>query len=122
MSINKRVWTAASVAIAAAIIYPVTVGFQQRTPAAKAGVTDRVVEAGNAFLITLSADERSKVTFPFNSSQRTGWSNLPSPMFQRNGLRLGDLTTARRDAAMRLVAAALSSEGYRKVNEIMNGD
>jgi len=60
--------------------------------------------------------------FAFNSPQRTGWSNLPGPMFQRKGLRLGDLTPPQRDAAMALVSAMLSREGYKKVLDIMNGD
>jgi hypothetical protein len=91
-------------------------GAQQRT------VTAKVVEAANAFLATLSPEERAKCTFGFASSQRTGWSNLPSGIFQRNGLRFGDMTQPQRDAALALVAAALSREGYQKVTDIMNGD
>ena len=89
---------------------------------AGAAVTARVVGAANAFLATLGDAERSQVTFAFTSSQRTGWSNLPSGIFQRNGVRLGDLTAAQRQAALALVAAALSRDGYRKVTDIMNGD
>jgi hypothetical protein len=81
-----------------------------------------VVEAANAFLGTLSAAERTKGTFGFNSTQRTGWSNLPTGIFQRNGLRFGDMTPRQRQAALALVAAALSREGYQKVTDIMNGD
>jgi hypothetical protein len=100
------------------LLFPVAVVSPQRTGA----VTAKVVEAGNAFLGTLSADERNKCTFGFTSSQRTGWSNLPSGIFPRNGLRLGDLTARQREAALALVAAALSREGYQKVTDIMNGD
>jgi hypothetical protein len=81
-----------------------------------------VVAAANAFLATLSDAERAKGTFGFTSSQRTGWSNLPSGIFHRNGLRLGDMTPVQRSAALALVAAALSREGYEKVTNIMNGD
>jgi hypothetical protein len=106
---------------------PVALGFMQRAaqqPANPSGaaVTAKVVVAANAFLDTLSSAEKAKATFPFNSSQRTGWSNLPSGIFQRNGLRLGDLTPNKRSAAMALVAAALSRDGYKKVTDIMNGD
>src|SRR5262245_21477795 len=77
----------------------------QSTPAN----TDRVVAAANAFLATLNSAERAKVSFDFNSSQKTsGWSNLPSGVFQRNGLRLGDLSSQQKDAALALVASALS--------------
>ena len=43
-------------------------------------------------------------------------------MFQRNGLRLGDLTPPQRAAVMSLLTVALSRDGYRKVTEIMRGD
>src|SRR6185436_19814209 len=59
---------------------------------------------------------------PFDSPQKTNWSNLPTGAYQRNSLRLGDLTTAKRDAALALVASVLSTDGYRKVTDIMNGD
>jgi hypothetical protein len=100
-----------------ALVFPIAVGSPQRAGAppaafaAKGSVTARVVEAANGFLATLTADERAQCTFGFTSSQRTGWSNLPSGIFQRNGLRLGDLTSRQREAALILVAAALSREG-----------
>jgi hypothetical protein len=43
-------------------------------------------------------------------------------MFQRRGLRLGDLTETQRAAVMSLLRTALSVDGYRKVTEIMRGD
>jgi hypothetical protein len=43
-------------------------------------------------------------------------------MFQRTGLRLGDLTSTQRAAVMTLLSAALGRDGYRKVNDIMRGD
>jgi hypothetical protein len=111
-----------------ALLFPVAVGSQQRLappPAAQSTdrtVTAKVIETANAFLATLTVSERAKCTFGFESTQRTGWSNLPTGIFQRNGLRLGDLTPQQREAALRLVAAALSREGYKKVLDIMNGD
>jgi Protein of unknown function (DUF3500) len=103
-------------------------GFAQRAaaptakPAAQSGATSKVVAAANAFLATLSDAERTKVTFEFTSSQGTNWSNLPSGIFQRNSMRLGDLTSTQRQAALAVVAAALSRPGYQKVTDIMNGD
>jgi hypothetical protein len=110
-------------------MFPMTLGFLQPAsapgPAASAvqgAVTAKVVAAANAFLATLSDAERAKCTFAFTSSQRTGWSNLPTGIFQRNGLRLGDMTTRQREAALALIASALSREGYQKITNIMNGD
>ncbi|PYR40244.1 MAG: hypothetical protein DMF95_34030, partial [Acidobacteria bacterium] len=100
------------------IVLPVAVGSTQRAVApkpaafaAQGAVTARVVAAANRFLATLGDAERARCTFGFTSSQRTGWSNLPTGIFQRNGLRLGDMTSRQRDAALALVAAALSREG-----------
>lgn len=103
------------------LLAPVARGFQL-PPNPSSNVTARVVDAANAFLGTLSDAERNKGTFGFDSPQRTGWSNLPSGIFERHGLRFGDLTPRQRDAALKLVAAALSREGYQKVTDIMNGD
>ena len=47
---------------------------------------------------------------------------LSAAMFQREGLRLGDLTPAQRAAVMTLLSTALSRDGYRKVTDIMRGD
>jgi uncharacterized protein DUF3500 len=117
MAIDKRVLRPGIILLA--LMVPAAVGFQKQ---AGRTVTARVVESANAFLATLSAAERSKCTFGFASSQRTGWSNLPSGIFQRNGLRFGDLTSQQREAALALVAAALSREGYQKITDIINGD
>jgi hypothetical protein len=47
---------------------------------------------------------------------------LPVDFVPRNGVRLGDLTKAQRDAALAVVAAVLSKDGYQKVIDIMDGD
>jgi hypothetical protein len=93
------------------------------TPAnAQADATARIVASAQAVLKTLDDAGRAKVQFPFASPQTTHWSNLPGPMFQRNGLRLGDLTPPQRAAVMSLLSVALSRDGYRKVVDIMRGD
>src|SRR6188508_3138703 len=73
-----------------------------------AQVTARIVASAQAVLASLDEAGRAKVQFPFEGPQKTRWSNLPSPMFHREGLRLGDLTAAQKAAVMNLLAAALS--------------
>lgn len=86
-------------------------------------VTARIVAAAKAFLATLNDTERARAVFAFdNSSQKARWSNLPTGIYERAGLRLGDLTPAQHDGALALVAATLSREGYQKITDIMNGD
>ena len=72
----------------------------------QAEATARIVAAAQAVLATLDEAGKAEVLFAFDSPQRTNWSNLPSPMFQRNGLRLADLSAAQRDAVMSLLSAA----------------
>jgi hypothetical protein len=89
------------------------------TPAA---ATARIVTAAQALLATLDDAGRARVQFPFEGPQKTRWSNLPGPIFQREGVRLGDLTPTQRTAVTSLLSTALSPNGYRKVMEIMGGD
>ena len=84
--------------------------------------TARIVAAAQAVLTALDDAGRAKVQFPFEGPQKTRWSNLPSPMFQREGLRLADLTPAQRASVDTLLSTALSRDGYRKVTDIMHGD
>src|SRR5262245_25360579 len=115
------------VAITLVIVMPLAATPLQRAAApapqvSAGGTTAKAVAAANAFLATLGDAERAKALFPFTSPQKTNWSNLPSGIYERHSLRLGDVTPAQRDAAMALVAVVLSREGYQKVTDIMNGD
>ena len=87
-----------------------------------AEATASIVAAAQAVLKTLDDAGRAKVQFPFEGPQKTKWSNLPSGIFKREGVRLADLTPAQRTAVDRLLSTAFSKDGYRKVTEIMRGD
>lgn len=91
-------------------------------PAKETDTTGKTVTAAKAFLATLNDAERAKVAFAFNSDQKTKWSNFPSGIFQRNGVRMGDLSATQREAVMNLLTCALSKRGLQKVKEIMEGD
>ena len=97
-----------------------------RTSAATSGAqseqTAHIVAAAQGVLATLDDAGRATVQFAFEGPQKTRWSNLPSGIFQREGLRMGDVTPAQRTAVNTLLSAALSRDGYRKVTEIMRGD
>jgi hypothetical protein len=84
---------------------------------------EEVAGAARKFLATLDEGQRGKVVFDFkDEAQRKRWSNFPSPMFRRSGLRMGDLSAPQREAAMTVLAAALSREGYEKVRQIVESD
>jgi hypothetical protein len=108
------------VAVAASLAAPPSAAPPAQTAAANA--TARIVASAQGFLATLDEAGRTKVQFPFDSPQKTRWSNLPTGIFKREGLRLGDLSPAQRTAAMALLSTAFSQEGDRKVVEIMGGD
>ena len=95
-----------------------------KTPAATApaAATERIVTAARGVLSALDESGRAKIEFPFESPQKAKWSNLPTGIYKREGVRLGDLTPAQRAAVTSLLQAALSAEGYRKVTEIIRGD
>lgn len=110
--------------------------------------THAIVTATEAFLDTLSADQRKKVEFPFTpqktatlasfasdtpgkgpvggfTGERYGqavWSNFPVTDVPRPGLRLGSMSAAQHDAVMHLLQVALSPKGYQKVLETMGSD
>ena len=90
--------------------------------ATPAETTARIVASAQAVLASLDMSGRARVQFPFDGPQKTRWSNLPTGIFERQGLRLGDVTAAQRTAVMNLLATALSRDGYQKVIEIMRGD
>jgi hypothetical protein len=82
-----------------------------------------VVAATKRFLATLDETQRGRVVFDFkDEAQRKRWSNLPTAIFKRQGLRMGDLTEPQRDAALAVLAAALSQPGYEKILQIVAAD
>jgi len=95
----------------------------QRAGGSPADATSRIVSAAQAVLKTLDDAQRGRVQFRWDdNAQRKRWSNLPSPMFERQGLRIGDVNATQRAAVMALLQAALSADGYQKMNAIMRGD
>ncbi len=117
--INKKIRALALVLLAA--WYSVS-SFAQRSPAAGEW-TDKVAAAAQEFLATLDESQRGKVVFNFkDEEQRKRWSNLPAGIFRRAGLPMGDLTQLQRDAAMAVLAAALSPQGYEKTLQIVEAD
>src|SRR2546430_7935887 len=85
------IWFGLFVAVAAT-------GFAQRggtspttSPGTPPDETARIVAAAQALLTTLDEAGRARVQFPFEGPQKARWANPPSPMVQREGLRLGGL-------------------------------
>ena len=97
-----------------------------QTPAPDATV--RAVKAAEAFLSTLDEPQRAKANIDLNEQTRIVWSNLPTGSkmqvgaTERNGLKLGDLTPPQEKAALALLSATLSAEGYDKALAVVGAD
>ena len=97
-----------------------------QTPAPDA--TGRAVKAADAFLSTLDERQRAKANLGLNEQTRIVWSNLPTGAkmqvgaTERNGLKLGDMTPPQEKAALALLAATLSAEGYDKALAVVGAD
>ena len=85
--------------------------------------TGRIVRAANAFLVTLSDDQRKKVVYAYDDDrERARWSNFPTGVVSRGGINLRQMSPPQREAAMTLLRAALSKRGYEKCLQIMDAD
>lgn len=113
----------------AAILSLVTSGASPRQPStASPDVTARAIAAADAFLATLDPVQRQKANVDLTEQTRIIWSNLPTGSkmqvgaTERNGLKLADLTPAQERAALALVAATLSPDGFQKAMAIVDAD
>ena len=83
----------------------------------------RIVSAANDFLATLTDQQRKSVLFAFDDAeQRVRWSNLPTAMAPRAGISLKDMNASQRSAALAVLSSVLSSHGFEKIQQIMEGD
>ena len=101
-------------------------GSQEETTVSAQGggdATSRTVAATEAFLATLDDTQREQVSFDFDDElKESNWSNLPVPLFERSGVPFGEMTEEQQQAALGVLEAALSEEGYRKTVGIMVSD
>src|ERR1700761_8920800 len=87
------------------------------------GRTRSIVAAADAFLASLSPAQRKEAMFAFNDAQqRARWSNFPNGIFQRAGLRYGELSASQRRLLMDLLGQVLSPYGVQMVRDQMGAD
>jgi Protein of unknown function (DUF3500) len=79
-----------------------------------------MASAANAFVNSLSPEQRPKATFPFESNERLHWNFIPSEAFPRNGLLLKDMNENQRKLVHDLLKSALSQRGYLTATAIMD--
>lgn len=71
-----------------------------------------------AFLATLSAEQRATASISYDDPARLDWHNIPKPT--RKGVQLRDLSPEQRSAALALMHTGLSDVGYEKSLRIMS--
>jgi hypothetical protein len=77
----------------------------------------------SAFVATLTPAQATSIIYPANdATQRARWSNLPTGIFQRNGLKIGLMSQSQKDALWAMLATILSPEGFQKISRIVSGD
>ena len=81
-------------------------------------VVTRMVDAADAFLQALSADQRSKAQLDFfDEAERKNWHYVPR---DRHGLSIRDMDERQRLLAHKLVASGVSGHGYDKIQTIIS--
>jgi hypothetical protein len=78
-----------------------------------------MANAANAFLASLTPEQRQQATFPFESDERQRWHFIPTEGFPRKGLTAKEMTEPQRAAAHALLKAGLSQRGYMTATAIM---
>ncbi|MCU1516725.1 MAG: hypothetical protein JWQ75_1446, partial [Pseudarthrobacter sp.] len=80
--------------------------------------TAALVAAALKLLSAASLDEVSRVSYPVDALEWQSWAN-PEFMQHDTGLRLDELDPAVRDAALAVVEASLSPDGFQLVRNLM---
>jgi len=112
--------------VALGLIGPSTSKSTTALPAGDTGAdasAQGMASAAQAFLASLSAEQRELAVFPFDADTvRTHWSNLPAMFVARTGVRVGDMTDTQRRRLHDLLRASTSSQGYQKMAGVLRLD
>ncbi|MEZ6017644.1 MAG: DUF3500 domain-containing protein [Planctomycetota bacterium] len=92
-------------------------------PAAPDGVTAMTVAAAARLQAALNDEQRARLVLDEgDEAQRVRWSNLPTGIFTRAGIRMGELDDPQRGLVFALLGAFLSPEGVQAVRDNMDAD
>jgi len=83
---------------------------------------DQIKTVTNDFLKTLNEQQLQRVSYNFNDTSRTKWTNLPVGLAPRPGLKYGDLSAESKIQFHHILTTLLSSQGYLKTTSIMKLD
>jgi len=83
---------------------------------AQAKTAGAMVQAANAFLASLTPEQRAKAVMSFDDAERFVWQESPGP---RSGVVLRDLTAAQKKLAMSLLRTGVGDGGYQRIQMSM---
>ena len=81
--------------------------------------TTTMISAANAFLASLTPEQKKQATFAYDADERMRWNFIPDEAFPRNGLPIKDMTEAQKKLALALMHSGLSDRGYQTYTSIM---
>ena len=102
-------WIAGAILIVSALGLTVTAGPSSTAMSA----------AATRFLESLNGEQRQRATFAFDGEERTHWNFIPTEIFPRNGLTLGQMNQSQRTLAHDLLKTGLSQRGYMTATQVM---
>ena len=81
-----------------------------------------VVDAGEAFLATLSEEQRATAQIELTPRLAVRWTNFPGGSNVRNGVFFRDLKPQQVEAALKVAQVALGEEGFARYQEVRAAD
>src|SRR4051812_19087325 len=81
-----------------------------------------VVDAAEAFLATLSEEERATAQIELTPRLAVRWTNFPGGSNVRNGVFFRDLKPEQVEAALKVARVALGEEGFARYQEVRAAD
>ena len=102
-------WIAGAILIVSALGLTVTAGPSSTAMSA----------AATRLLASLNGEQRQRATFAFDGDERTHWNFIPTEIFPRNGLTLGQMNESQRRLAHDLLKTGLSQRGYMTATQVM---
>ena len=80
--------------------------------------TEPVSAAASAFLATLNADQRERISFGIDDDEWRKWAN--QHIYYRDGISFEEMTPVQREAALALLGESLSARGLALSQDIMH--
>ena len=131
---NRQAYLVLAVASAALPLGVLAIGLGPEAPRAAAETTPSapallaspkaadVVEAADAFLATLSDEQRATARIELKPSLAVRWTNFPGGSEVRNGVFYRDLKPEQVEAALKVARVALGEEGFSRYQGVRAAD